>query len=189
MRALPYIGVVLLWALTVGGVVFVFEQALGFDDALIEETRTPIPGKRVVRLEARRYNVFFGAGHISNPDRVGNALDDLEHSPLDIRIRAVGSDRLLQLDSYGGNFTTGGDRDETAFATVRIPREGLYQVSVTSSADLPYSSPAIALGEPIGRRVVRLVGGVIVGGVAFLGGLLLLVVTLVVRSRRTTSTT
>jgi hypothetical protein len=166
--------------------VFAVEQAFEFDDALLEGTRTPIPGQRVVELEARKYNLFFEAPHISDPDGVGDELDEPETSPLHVRIRAEGSDRLLDLNGYSGSFTMSGDRDATAFATVRVPSEGRYRVSVTSSDDLPYSNPSIALGEPIARRVIRLVGGAILAAVAFLGGLLLLIVTLVVRSRRTT---
>ena len=181
MRAAPYLGVVLLWALTVAGVGFAVEEAFEFDDALLEGTRTPIPGQRTVQLEARKYNVFFEAADIANPDRVGDQLDDPKTSPLNIRIRAEGSDRLLELNGYSGTFTVS---DSTAIATVRVPREGRYRVSVTSSDDLPYSRPTISLGEPIGRRVIRLIGAGIVSVVAFLAGLLLLVVTLVVRSRR-----
>ena len=146
MRALPYLGVVLLWALTVLGVVFVVDQALEFDDALLEGTRTPIPGKRVVQLEGRKYNVFFEAPDIADPERVGDALDNPETSPLHVRIRAEGSDRLLPLKGYSGTFTLSGGRESTAFATVRIPREGRYDISVTTSDDLPYSEPTIALG-------------------------------------------
>ena len=140
MRALPYVGVVLLWAVTVAGVVFVIEQSLGFDDALIEGTRTPIPGQRTVHLDARKYNLFFEARDIPNPDRVGDDLSDLETSPLRVRIRAEGSDRVLALGHYSGSFTMSGDRDSTAFATVRVPSSGRYRVSVTSSEDLPYST-------------------------------------------------
>ena len=184
MRGLPYIGVVLLWALTVAGVAFAVEQSLGFGDALIEGTRTPIPGQRSVHLDGRKYNVFFEARDISNPDRVGNDLSDLERSPLRVRIRAEGSDQPLELGSYSTNFTMSGSRDSTAFATVRVPRDGRYLISVTSSDDLRYSDPTIALGEPIGRRVVKVVGGGILAGIAFIAGLLLLVVTLILRSRR-----
>jgi hypothetical protein len=184
MRGLPYVGVVLLWLLTVAGVVFVVEQSLGFGDALIEGTRTPIPGQRAVHLDARRYNVFFEARNISNPERVGDDLSDLESSPLHVRIRAQGSDRLLELKGYSTSFTMSGDRDATAFATVRVPHSGRYEVSVTSSEDIRYSDPTIALGEPIGHRVIKVVGGAILAGIAFIGGLLLLVVTLILRSRR-----
>ena len=184
MRALPYIGVIILWAVTVAGVAFAVEQAFEFDDALLEGTRTPIPGKRVVDLEARRYNVFFEAPDISNPDRVGDLLDDPETSPVRIRVREEGTERLLPLKGYGGTFTVSGGRDSTAIASFEVPKDGRYQLTVTSSTDLPYSNPTVALGEPIGRRVIRLVAGVIVAALAFLTGLLILIVTLVVRSRR-----
>ncbi len=186
MRALPYVGVVLLWLVTVAGVAFVVDQSFAFDDALIESTRTPIPGQRAMHLDARKYNLFFEARDISNPDRVGDNLSHLESSPLRIRIRAAGSDRLLQLHEYTSSFTMSGGRDSTAFATVTVPDGGRYEVTVSSSDDIPYSDPTIAFGEPIGNRVVRVVGGVILAGLGFVGGLILLVVTLVLRSRRTT---
>jgi hypothetical protein len=184
MRPLPYVGVVLLWVLTLAGVAFAVQQAFGFDDALLEGTRTPVPGERVVQLEERRYNVFFEAPDIYDPDRVGEALDDPSTSPLRIRVRDAQTERLLDLKGYSGTFTLSGDRDSTAVASVEIPREGRYRLSVTTSDDLPYSSPTIALGEPIRQRVVRLIGGIVVAAVAFLTGLLILIVTLVVRSRR-----
>jgi hypothetical protein len=184
VRALPYIGVVFLWALTVAGVVFVVDQSLGFGDVLIEGTRTPIPGERTVDLEGRKYNLFFEARAIARPERVGDELSDLEASPLQIRIREQGSDRLLQLNAYSTDFTMSGDRDATAFATVRVPHDGRYRISVASSDDLPYSQPGVALGEPIGGRVLTVVVGGILAAAAFIGGLFLLIVTLILHSRR-----
>ena len=61
-------------------------QALELDDTRLEGTRTPIPGQRTLDLDARKYNVFFEARAIPDPDRVGDALDDPEATPLRIRI-------------------------------------------------------------------------------------------------------
>lgn len=185
MRALPYLGVLFLWALTAAGVVFVVDRSLGFGDALIEGTRTPVPGERTLHLDGRKYNLFFEARDIASPDRLGDRLSELERSPLQIRIREQGSDRVLELKSYSSDFTTStSSRDSTAFATVRIPHDGDYRVSVSSSDDLPYSDPTIALGEPIGGRVASIVGAAILAVLAFIGGLALLVATLIIRSRR-----
>lgn len=184
MRALPYIGVAFLGLLTAVGVVFVVDQSLGFGDALIERTRTPVPGERTVHLQGRRYNVFFEARDIPRPGRLGDRLSDLGSSPLHVRIHEVGSHTVLPLRKYSSDFTMSGDRDSTAFATVEVPHSGRYEISVTSSQDIPYSEPGIALGDPIGKRVVRVVGGGILTVLAFLAGLLLLVVTLILRSRR-----
>jgi hypothetical protein len=159
-------------------------QARGFGDVLIEKTRTPIPGERSVQLEGRKYNLFFEARTIPRPERVGDELSDLESSPLRIRIRDVGSDHLLQLKRYSGDFTMSGDRDATAFATVRVPHDGRYRISVASSDDLVFSEPSITLGEPIGGRVASVVIGSILAAAAFAGGLLLLIATLILRSRR-----
>jgi hypothetical protein len=184
MRALPYVGVVLLWALTVAGVWFAVDQAMELGDTILEDTRTPVPGERTLELEARKYNLFFEASDISDPDRVGDALDDPDASPLTIRIREERGDRLLDLDGYSGTFTVSGGRDATAIASVRVPREGRYRVSVTSSQDLGYSGEAIVLGEPVGARVAKVIGGVIWAVLTFLSGLAALVVTLVMRERR-----
>ena len=184
MRALPYLGVVLLWAACALAVWFAVEQALELDDTRLEGTRTPIPGQRTLDLEARKYNVFFEARAIPDPDRVGDALDDPEATPLRIRIREENGDRVLSLDGYSGTFTLSGGRDGTAIATVRVPRSGRYRMTVTSSEELGYSSQSVALGEPPGRRVVKLVGGLVLAAVAFLSGALILIVTLVVRSQR-----
>ena len=183
MRALPYLGVVLLWAACALAVWFAVEQALELDDTRLEGTRTPIPGQRTLDLDARKYNVFFEGGHArSGPG--GDALDDPEATPLRIRIRGENGDRVLSLDGYSGTFTLSGGRDGTAIATVRVPRSGRYRMTVTSSEELGYSSESVALGEPPGRRVVKLVGGLVLAAVAFLSGALILIVTLVVRSQR-----
>jgi preprotein translocase subunit Sec61beta len=161
MRVLPFLGVVGLWAVTLG-----------------------VPGSRVLQLDARKYNLSFEARDIPNPGRLGDRLGEPATSPLRVQIRALDSDRLIQLKDYSSTFTMSGDRDATAFATVQIPRRGRYQVTATSAGYLPYFEETVVLGEPVGPRVIWIVGGAIVAVLAFLTALIVLVVTLVARSRR-----
>jgi hypothetical protein len=148
MRVLPFLGVVGLWAVTLG-----------------------VPGSRVLQLDARKYNLSFEARDIPNPGRLGDRLGEPATSPLRVQIRELDSDRLIQLKDYSSTFTMSGDRDATAFAT-------------TSAGYLPYFEETVVLGEPVGRRVIWIVGAAIVAVLAFLTALIVLVVTLVARSRQ-----
>jgi hypothetical protein len=62
-----------------------------------------------------------------------------------------------------------GGRAAQAIATVEVPEDGRYEITVTDSADAP--SPAVVLGKPITRRILRLVVGIAgsVVGLALLG--------------------
>jgi preprotein translocase subunit Sec61beta len=153
MRVLPFLGVVGLWAVTLG-----------------------VPGSRVLQLDARKYNLSFEARDIPNPGRLGDRLGEPATSPLRVQIRALDSDRLIQLKDYSSTFTMSGDRDATAFATVQIPRRGRYQVTATSAGYLPYFEETVVRGEPVGPRVIWIVGGAIVAVLAFLATLIVLVV-------------
>ena len=173
MRALPYVGVLLLFALTAGGVVFVADAALDLDRGLLETTRTPVPGSRVLYLEQRKYNVFFEADELHGA-----------HPEVPVRVQAIDSDHAVELGGYSGSFTISGSRDSSAFATVHIPEAGRYRVVVRGPVPGDYSDPAVVLGEPIRGRVGRIVAGILVGAVAFMAAVALLIVALTGRSRR-----
>ena len=173
MRPLPYLMVALLYVLSLGGVILAVENTLDLDRGLLEDTRTPLPGSRVLRLEARKYNLFYEQEtEVSRPPS------------LRVRIRPTAGDELLDLHDYSGSFTISGDREATAFATVRVPRAGHYRVTASGRPARSVERPAIVLGEPIGRRVIRIVAGGLAAVLLFLSGTVLLVATLVGRSRR-----
>jgi hypothetical protein len=174
MRVLSYLGVLLLFALTAGAVVVAVNAAFDLDRGLLEETRTPVPGAKVLNLEARKYNVFFEADDLHGEDAPS----------LLVRVQGLDVDAAPELRDYSGSFTISGSRDATAFATVRIPEAGRYRLVSSGQAPGRFAEPAVVLGEPIGGRVGRIVGGVIVAAVSFISGMALLIVTLVLGSRR-----
>jgi hypothetical protein len=173
MRVGAFLGVALLYALLVGGLILAVDNALDLDRGLLEDTRTPVPGSRVLQLDASKYNVFFEARELHGSDA----------PPLRVQVRPLGSGRPIELKDYSGKYTMSGDRDATAFATVRIPRSGRYRVSVRGPEIQPFSDPTIALGEPIGRRVIRIVAGALLALVCFLAGTGLLIAALIWRPR------
>ena len=175
MSRLAYLGALVLVALTVGGVYVAVDSAFKLDRGILEDTRTPIPGSRVLHLDKRKYNVFFEA----------RDLHGTKNPPaFPLRVEPVDSDAVPKLKDYSGTLTISGSRDATAFATVRIPKAGRYRVATTGSAPAGYTEPEVVLGEPIGGRLLRIVLGAIVAVAAFLGALVVLVLALISRSRR-----
>src|SRR4051812_12668163 len=108
MRVGAFLGVALLYVLVVGGLILAVENALDLGRGLLEDTRAPVPGSRVLQLDARKYNLFFEARDLHGSDAPS----------LRVQVRPVGSDRSIELKGYSGSFTMSGDRDATAFATV-----------------------------------------------------------------------
>jgi hypothetical protein len=174
VRVLAYIGVLLLFALTAGAVVVGVDAAFDLDRGLLENTRTPVPGSKVVHLEARKYNVFFEAEDLHGDDAPS----------LLVRVQGLDVDAAPTLKDYSGNFTISGSRDATAFATVRIPEAGHYRLVSTGEAPARFQEPEVVLGEPIGGKVGRIVGAALVGAVSFISGMALLILALLSRSRR-----
>ena len=149
------------------GVTITVDAVGSFSDVRIGDTRTSIPGSREVELDEGKYVVFYEVD-----DDVTTELGEgsLTVPPLDLAIRAPDAERPLDLDDYSGDFnvSTGG-REAQAIATVEVPEDGRYEITVSSSADAP--SPAVVLGKPITRRILRLGVGIagIVAGLALLG--------------------
>jgi hypothetical protein len=171
----------LLFVLASAGVALAVAQIPKFGDLLIEDTRTPVPGSRVVELEARRYNIFYEA---TGPvDR----YDNLPVPSLEISVaRADGDGRPLPLRDYSGNFSTSsGNRESTAIRTVQVPRTGRYRIEVHGQQPpAPFSEPKVVLGNPIGRKVLLLIVGVLGALLCGLSGILVLIFTVVQRSRQ-----
>jgi hypothetical protein len=174
MRVLAYLGALLLFGLTAGAVVVGVDAAFDLDSGLLEETRTPVPGSKVVDLEAHKYNVFFEAEDLHGSDAPS----------LLVRVQGLDADAAPTLKDYSGSFTISGSRDATAFATVRIPEAGRYRLVSSGQAPVRFERPAVVLGEPVGGKVGRIVGAVLVGAVSFVSGMALLILALVSRSRR-----
>jgi hypothetical protein len=167
LRPLQIVGLVLLVALIAAGATIAAVSATKLPRGVLEETSTPIPGGRVVQLEARKYNVFYDGTSENEPI-----------PPLRVRVAPAGGGAPLQLEDFGGSLNYG---DAQAIASVEIPRSGRYRV-VTEGSGSGLSSEVV-LGEPIGKRIL----GVVLGGalvfLGFVGSVLLIVIT-VVRRRR-----
>jgi hypothetical protein len=127
-----------------------------------------------VQLEARKYIVYAegaGAGGDFRP-------------AVQFAVLAENGDTPLALESYGGSLTYSiGAHEGTAVATVRPPRAGTYTLRVAGDATAS-GGYGVALGESIGGRIVRAIGGALALG-ALLGfaGIGLIIATWVRRRR------
>jgi hypothetical protein len=152
-----------------GGVFAVLWLVISFvrlDDQIDEFERVPVPGEQTVRLEARKYIVYFegfAAGQLAIADAEGG--DDLVIEP------------------YGGSLEYSfGERDGTAQGTVTPPRAGDYVV--TTAGEDAGSDAAVALGDSIASPLLRMVVGTIaIGGLLVFAGVVMLVVTAIRRNR------
>jgi hypothetical protein len=165
VRALAtVIGVLVSLALCVWGGVLAYDAVDSLTDgARIGETRTPIPGRTDIDLDEGKHVVFYEVSASSVP-----AAEDIVVPALDLSIRRGGDGRSLELEDYGSEFNveSGGRAAKAAF-TVRIPGDGRYRITTSGSADA--AQPAVVLGKPVTRRVLRLVLGL----AAFVAGLAL----------------
>ena len=166
MRPLQIVGLVLLVALIAAGATIATVSATKLSRGVLEETSTAIPGSRVVRLDARRYNVFYDG--TSSEEAI---------PPLRVRVVPVGGEAALPLEDFGGSLNFG---DAQAIASVEVPRAGRYRILTAGEAAI---SSEVVLGEPIGKRILRVVLG---AGLALLGliGSVILVVISLLRRRR-----
>jgi hypothetical protein len=172
---------VLLFVVAAVGVGLAGAQIPKFGDLVVEDTRTPVPGSRVVELEGRRYNIFYEArGPV-------DSYDNLPVPALEISVeRADGDGGPLPLRDYSGSLSTsGGGRRSEAIQTVRVPRTGRYRIEVHGRPPRAgLTEPTVALGEPIGRKVLLLVVGIVVALLCGLSGILVLIFTVIQRSKR-----
>jgi hypothetical protein len=139
----------------------------------LEETRTPLPGRRNVRLDTHKYIVWYETRR-ARP----SSEPSVEIAPRD-------GEPALALNDYGGTFTTdSGGRHSEALWTVTPPSAGWYVMTVAGDSSVDsYDRPGVVLGQPIGRRVLRVVVGGIVALLAT-AGLVVLVVLSTGRRRR-----
>jgi hypothetical protein len=175
------IGVVAALGLCVLGGVLTYDAIDSLADGARQgETRTPIPGSTDVHLDKGKYVVFYEVDASSVPD-----ADSIAVPAFRLSIRRSGDGRALELEDYGSDFTVdSGGRAARAADTVRVPDDGRYRITTSGRPD--DADPAVVLGRPVTRRVLRLVLGLatFVAGLA-LGLLVIAVVTgLALRRRR-----
>jgi hypothetical protein len=169
VRPLQIAGLVLLVALIAAGLAIAVVSATKLPRAVLEDTSTAVPGSREVRLEERRYNVFYDARSADEPI-----------PPLRVRVLPAGDGAALPLEDFGGELTLG---DAQAIASVEVPQAGRYRV-VTAGETRFSVEPRVVLGEPIGGRILRVVLGGALAFLGLLGSVLLVVITSLRRRRR-----
>lgn len=154
-----------------GGALAVLWLVISFvrlDDQIDEFERVPVPGEQTVRLEPRKYIVYFegfAAGELTIAD--ADSGDDVAIQPYD-----------------GSLEYSFGERDGSAQGTVTPQRAGDYVV--TTGSEEAGSGAAVALGESIATPLLRMVIGTIaIGGLLVFAGVIMLVVTAIRRSRAT----
>ena len=183
-RTLLLLGAIAAVALTIWGGALAVHAAGALSSTRLGETRTALPGTRDVEIDSGRYTVFYEI----DEDSVVRSGDESEVPvpPLDITIRSRADGRPLELEDYGGSFdVTSGGRAATAVRSVRVPENGVYRIRADGRAG--DASPAVVLGRPITRRVLRLVIAVVavIGGLGL--GALVLATGLALRSRDATA--
>lgn len=181
MRALlAVIGVLAALALCAWGGTLVYNAIDSLaDGARRGETRTPIPGVTDVDLDEGKYVVFYEV----NASSVGEGNVPVPRFTL--TIRRSGDGPALEVEDYGSDFRVeSGGRVGQATSTVRIPSDGRYRITTGGKVDA--AEPAVVLGKPVTRRVLRLVFGIVmfIAGLAL--GILVIAVAagLAIRDRR-----
>lgn len=169
MRPLQIVGLVLLVAVVAAGATIAAVSATKLPRGVLEETSTPIPGSRVLQLDARKYNVFYDG--TSEQEAI---------PPIRVLVTPAGGETALELGDFGGSLNFG---DAQAIATVEVPRSGRYRI-VTEEAPGFRPDASVVLGEPIGKRILRVVFGGALAFAGFVGIVLLVVISLVRRRRR-----
>jgi hypothetical protein len=162
-------GLILLVALIAGGATIAALAAAELPRGVLEETSTPIPGSRDVRLEARKYNVFYD----------GSSTDEAI-PPLRVLVTPPGGGAPLPLRDFSGSVNYG---NAQAIATVEVPRAGTYRIRTAGEPGLT-GDPSAVLGEPIGKRILQVVLGAALAFLGLLGSILVVVISLVRRRRR-----
>ena len=166
MRPLQIVGLVLLVSLVAAGATIAAVSATKLPRGVLEETSTPIPGSRVVQLDSRKYNVFYDG--TSEQEAI---------PPIRVRVAPAGGGPALEQEDFGGSLNFG---DAQAIATVEVPRSGRYRI-VTEDAPGFRPDASVVLGEPIGKRILRVVLGGALAFAGFVGAILLVVISLVRR--------
>jgi len=139
------------------------------DDQIDGFERVPVPGEQTVRLEARKYIVYFE----------GFAARQIIPTPEELTIADAQSGADLEIEPYIGSLEYSfGERDGTAQGTVTPPRPGDYVV--TTGSEEAASDAAVALGDSIATPLLRaVIGTIAIGGLLVLAGVIMLVVTAV----------
>jgi hypothetical protein len=169
LRPLQIAGLILLVALIAAGATIAALAAVELPRGVLEETSTSIPGSREVRLEARRYNVFYDG------DSPEESIPSLR-----VLVAPAAGGAPLPLEDFSGSLNFG---NAQAIGTMEVPRAGVYRIRTAGEPGLA-GDPSVVLGEPTGRLILRVVLGGALAFLGFIGSVLLIVISLVRRRRR-----
>lgn len=174
------IGVAAALGLCVWGGLLSYDAIDGLADGVRDgETRTPVPGLRHVELDKGKHVIYYEV------DSSSVSGDKVPVPEFRVAIRRAGEGPVLGVDDYSTDFhVDSGSREAQAALTVEIPSAGRYQIA--TSGEEGAGEPAVVLGRPITRRILRLVLGLtaLAAGLA-LGILVIAVVAgLAIRGRR-----
>lgn len=163
-RSLLPTGAISALALLAIGVLLTADAAGSLSETRLGSTRTFVPGTRYVTLDARKYTVFYEIAASSSDE---GSLDDLPVPALEVTIRRNGDEPPLRFEGYSGSFSIySRGRGARAWRSVEVPEAGRYRIRTAGRAAEP--EPAVVLGRPLTRRVLRLIVGIagIVAGLA-----------------------
>ena len=123
---------------------------MNFTDEVDGFERIPIPGAAVLQLESGKSAVYHEA-RSTGGDRTAPGLN--------LSVRNLQGERAPKISRYGASVTYDvNGRSGIAVWTVDAPEAGRYRVRVTSPSS-EAAGTEIAVGRPIGSRIVRIVVG------------------------------
>ena len=174
-RAGYWIGGGLIVTAIVGGILWGVLSFAAIGDVVEDFKRARAPGMASVQLEARKYVVYLegpGVGRDFAPPVEFLLLDPAARQPLPVA-------------DYSGSLTYSvSGHSGRAEATVTPPRPGVYELRAGTTAD-PSAGFAVALGDSVAGRIVRMIlGAFAIGGVGLAAGIGFILTTALRRRRR-----
>jgi hypothetical protein len=175
-RAGYWIGGGLIAVGIAGAVLWFVTSLMAIDDKVDGFQRAPLPGTATVRLEARKYVIYY-----EGPNAESSV------PPFEIGVTDAQTGAPLDIATYSGSLTYSVSGHEgSAQATVTPARAGAYVVRTETDSRATGSN--IALGSSIAGQILRtILGAFAIGGLLLLGGGALIAVTAIRRSRASAS--
>ena len=167
-RAGYWIGAGLVAIGIVGAIAWVLQNGAHVLRTVADFQHVAIPGHADVRLESRKYVIY-----VEGPGADENV------PPIDLFVTHARTETRIPVARYNGSLTYEFDSAGSAVGTVTTPVAGVYRVRTDGPRGY-----RLAIGESIGSALVRtIVGALVIGAVFCLGGITLLILTAVRRSR------
>jgi hypothetical protein len=171
-RAGYLIGGGLVVAGVIGAVLWFATSLMRLGDEVDNFQRVSVPGKTTMKLEAHKYVVYYE----------GSAADQVV-PPVRIAITDAKTGSPLAIAPYGGSLTYSASNHEgSALGTVTPAHAGIY--AVRTDRNVRASGAKVALGRSLTWPILRgILGMFVIGGLLAGGGVVLLIITAVRRSR------